>query len=174
MKICVFSDFHGNLPAVKRALQIVQQLHPDKVVICGDYFGGWTSNERQVGETITEMGKNSVLYLVRGNNDYRTDDVLLPTPPEDNAVMYHFGRTLYFTHGDRYNIWRIPPVLQKGDVLVHGHTHIGIVKRCNGIIVANVGSMGLPRDDVANFMVLDDSGITLYDTELNPLQILHW
>ena len=170
MKICVFSDFHGNLSAVTRAEEIVRILHPDKVVICGDYFGGWSAQEKEVGSLIADMGKQSTLYLVRGNNDYRTDDVLLPFPPEDNAVMYHFGRTLYFTHGDRYNIWRIPPVLKKGDVLVHGHTHMGIIKPCNGVIVANVGSMGLPRDEIADFMVIDESGIALFDARLNTLQ----
>ncbi len=168
MKILVFSDFHGNTNAVRKAVQIVRNLHPDKVVVCGDIFGGWFSRQEDIVAELKCI--DAPLYLIRGNNDYPSDELLLPTPLEDCAVMYHFGRTLYFTHGDRYNAWRMPPLLKNGDVLVHGHTHVGMLKYYNGVLVANVGSMALPRDNMPDYLVLDESGATLYDLADNVLQ----
>ncbi len=168
MKIVVFSDFHGNIDAVRKAVEIARNLRPDKVVICGDIFGGWFCRQEDIASELKRF--DATLYLIRGNNDYSSDELLLPTPLEDCAVMYHFGRTLYFTHGDRYNAWRIPPLLKTGDVLVHGHTHVGLLKYYNGVLVANVGSMALPRDNVADYLVLDETGATLFDLNGNSLQ----
>lgn len=172
MKICVFSDFHGDVEAVEEAVRIAGKLHPDKVVVCGDIFGSNEGSQRKIACLLGQI--DSVLYLVRGNNDYLWQGVHLPTSLDDNAVMYHFGRTLYFTHGDRFNALRMPPLIGIGDVLVHGHTHIGRIRVVDGVIVANVGSMALPRDGIVDYMVLDETGIALFDLHGNELQSYKW
>lgn len=172
MKICVFSDFHGDAEAVSQAVEITSKLHPDKVVVCGDIFVSREGTQRQIAELLGKI--DCTLYLIRGNNDYLWQGVQLPTCLEDNAVMYHFGRTLYFTHGDRFNALRLPPLVKDGDVLVHGHTHIGRIRVCDGVVVANVGSMALPRDGVADYMLIDEKGIALFDLSGNALQSLAW
>ena len=170
MKILVFADFHGSVTALKRAVEISRCEQPNKTVVCGDLFG-W-SNSSQVAELVNQL--NGVLYLVRGNNDYKTAESFLACPMEDNAVMYHYGRTLFFTHGDRYNSMRIPPLLKPNDVLIHGHTHVGRLEQYNGLYVANVGSLARPRNGLPSYLTLDEQGITLKLDDGATLQQLNW
>ena len=38
MRIAVFSDIHGNLQALKSALEQIREKTPDKIVFLGDIF----------------------------------------------------------------------------------------------------------------------------------------
>lgn len=171
MKILVFADFHGSASALNTALSIIKTQHPDKTVICGDLFGGWSSS-RQIADSL--QGLDTVLYLVRGNNDHSFDVSLLPYGMEDNATMYHFGRTLFFTHGDRYNGYNIPPILTQGDVLIHGHTHVNRTYVVNGLQVLNIGSMARPRDNQPAYLQLDDDGATYFSPDGKRLLFRPW
>lgn len=170
MKIVVFADFHGSANALDDAVQICLKEKPDKTVVCGDLFG-WSSPV-EVRSLVAKL--EGVLYLVKGNNDYLTAQSALPVEMEDNAVMYHFGRTLFFTHGDRYNGARIPPILKEGDVLVFGHSHIGRLSMNNGLYLANVGSLARPRDGEPSYLVIDEQGIELKRREGGRLDFLSW
>ena len=170
MKILVYADFHGSVSALEQAIQISKRERPDKTVVCGDLFG-WSSPE-QVVELVAKL--EGVLYLVKGNNDFATAQSLLPEPMEESAIMYHFGRTLFFTHGDRYNSMRIPPMLKENDVLVHGHTHAGHLQLYRGLYVANVGSLARPRNGLPSYMTIDEQGITLKLPSGETLQQLNW
>ena len=170
MKILVFADFHGNVSGLQQAIEISRREQPDKTVVCGDLFG-WNSPQ-QIAELVTKL--DGVLYFVKGNNDYATAQSFLPEQMEESALMYHFGRTLFFTHGDRYNGVRIPPMLQQNDVLVHGHTHVGRLGLYNGLYVANVGSLSRPRDGTPNYLTIDEQGITLKLANGETLQQLNW
>ena len=159
MKIAVFSDIHGSVSGMECVLEIIRRERPDKVVICGDLFGGWTNSSREIVELVSQI--DMVTYLVRGNNDREHDVALLPYGMEDNAVMYHFGRTLFFTHGHIYNKYRVPPILNEGDVLVYGHTHCALLQQYNGLYIANVGSVSRPRDGEPSYLTIEENGITL-------------
>ena len=170
MKILVFADFHGNVNSLQQAIEISKREQPDKTVVCGDLFG-W-SKPQETAELVSKL--NGVLYLVKGNNDYSTAQSFLSEQMEDSAIMYHFGRTLFFTHGDRYNSMRIPPMLKEGDVLVHGHTHVGRLQIYRGLYIANVGSLSRPRDGTPNYITIDEQGITLKLANGETLQQLNW
>lgn len=172
MKILVFADIHGSVSAMETVVEICNREYPNKVVICGDLFGGWVQQPEQIARLVGKI--NSVLYLVRGNNDRNNDIALLPYGMEDNAVMYHFDRTLFFTHGDVYNKYRIPPVLNCGDALIYGHTHSSLLQHYNGLNVLNVGSVARPRDDMPCYMVLDNVGATLKDLNGQEIMSLLW
>ena len=172
MKILVFADIHCNLDGMQAALRIFSAEKPDKVVFCGDLFGGWSNSEQQVAELAQSM--DAVLYFVRGNNDRISYDHLLKYGFEDYAVMHHFGRTLFFTHGDRYNGFNLPRGLKVGDAVVHGHTHVGMLTSRNGIFVLNVGSIAQPRDGRPCYLVLDESGATLKHRNGTFLYSLPW
>ena len=170
MKILVFSDFHGSVSGLQQAIEISKRERPDKTVLCGDLFG-WNSPQH-VAELVSKL--DGVLYLIKGNNDYSTAQSFLPCEMEDSAVMYHFGRTLFFTHGDRYNGARIPPLLHEGDVLVHGHTHVGQLHLYKGLYIANVGSLARPRDGTPSYMTIDEQGITLKLANGESINQLNW
>lgn len=167
MKIAVFSDIHGRPNAMKLVVEAVQREHPDKVVFCGDLFGG---EDSVVALMIPKI--DSVTYFVRGNNDFCSH--LVEGGMEENAVMYHFGRTLYFTHGHRYNSWRVPAFLKKGDAMIFGHTHLGSLTFRNNLHFLNVGSAALPRDGVACYLVLEEQGATLRTMQGEDIFNLPW
>lgn len=150
---------------------ICERERPDKTVICGDLFGGWGSNY-----DIVRLTKqiDSVLYLVKGNNDRPHEIALLKDGMDDYAVMYHFNRTLFFTHGDVYNKYRIPPLLKDGDALIYGHTHRSLLQRYNGLRVLNVGSIAYPRDGQECYLVLDEQGATLKKLDGEFVNALPW
>ena len=170
MKILVFADFHGNENALQTAIEISRREQPDKTVVCGDLFG-WSSADK-VAELVQKF--NGVLYLVKGNNDFATAQSFLPYEMEDSAIMYHFGRTLFFTHGDRYNSMRIPPMLKEGDALVHGHTHVGRLQEYRGLFIANVGSLARHRNGLPSYLTMDEQGVTLKLADGEVLQQLNW
>lgn len=170
MKILVFADFHGSLDSLRTAIAISKRESPDKTVVCGDLFG-W-SQPQEVAELVGEL--HGVLYLVKGNNDFATAISMLPCEMDDSTIMYHFGRKLFFTHGDRYNALRVPPILEVGDALIHGHTHVGHLQQYNGLYVLNVGSLARPRDGVPSYLTLDEQGATLKQVGGEILQQLKW
>lgn len=172
MKILVVADIHGSVNGMNAVLNAFSAEKPDKVVFCGDIFGGWSNTERQIAQMAESL--DAVLYFVRGNNDRPCYDHLLSCGFEENAVMYHFGRTLFFTHGDRYNGFRVPPVLKQGDAVVHGHTHVGSLTVRNGLFVLNVGSVARPRDGRPGYLLLDETGATLKLTDGTVLYSLPW
>ena len=93
---------------------------------------------------------------------------------DDYAIMYHFGRSLFFTHGHVYNKYRVPPVLHENDVLIYGHTHCALLQRFNGLYIANVGSVSRPRDGEPSYLTLEDNGIILKRLNGEPISELPW
>lgn len=170
MKILVFADFHGSVSSLRLAATISRGIQPNKTVICGDLFG-WSSPS-EVASAVSEM--QGVPYLIRGNNDLSAGESLLPCEMEDYALMYHFGRTLFFTHGDRYNAGRVPPLLKEGDALVYGHTHTGRLFKRDGIYACNVGSLARPRDGQPCYLLLDEVGATLHAPDGETLSQMDW
>ena len=48
MRIAVFSDIHGNLQALKTALEQIREKTPDKIVFLGDIFQRGNEEIRKV------------------------------------------------------------------------------------------------------------------------------
>lgn len=170
MKILVFSDFHGSVDALNTAIEISRREAPDKTVVCGDLFG-W-SHPQEVATLAQKL--EGVLYLVKGNNDFSTAISYLPYGMDDSVIMYHFCRKLFFTHGDRYDALRVPPILTEGDALVYGHSHVGRLRKVDGLFALNVGSLARPRDGVASYLVLDENGATMKSVDGEMLKQLKW
>ncbi len=168
MKIFVFSDLHGNAQVLDTILQSITKEQPNKVVFCGDLFGGHTS-ANIICQALKQI--DAVLYVVRGNNDffYNADCDF-----EEYAVMHHFERTLFFTHGHVYHGYKFPSFLGKDDVLIHGHTHRTHFYKNNGVHVLNVGSCAQPRDGRPCYVILDDQGATQKDLEGNVIFQYEW
>ncbi|MCM1042739.1 MAG: YfcE family phosphodiesterase [Corallococcus sp.] len=170
MKIAVFSDLHGSVKGAEEVKAAVKRECPQKVVICGDVYGCSIENKAYIGELLSLMVPAP--YMIQGNNDYSGDEKYSGLPYTDNLMTYHFDRTLFFNHGHSYNAGRIPPLLKEGDALIYGHTHIGFLRKQNGIFVVNVGSVSRPRGGVCNYLVIDDNGFTLKTMDGEALQNL--
>lgn len=100
-----------------------------------------------------KYGENRVLY-VSGNCD-------LGTRTSDEGIMEIGGRTIFFTHGDRYHVKSgIDRLLDEArlrgaDIVLYGHTHEAICDYENGIYVMNPGSLTFPRCGGPSYGIID-------------------
>ena len=117
--------------------------------------------------------KNKI-FCVRGNCDGEVDQMVLDFPiMADYAVFELFGRTVYATHGHRWNA-QTPPPLCAGDVLLYGHTHVPTCENAplpdGSFTVMNPGSTSIPKAGSAHsFMVWDESGIRWINLETGEI-----
>lgn len=173
MKILVFSDIHGDSNAMKNMQTIVATERPDKTVICGDLFGWGVEDKMRIAEIIKNLPHT--VYVLKGNNDSNYDEELIGKPFQNTAIMHHFGRNLFFSHGHVYNTAHIPSILNEGDVLVYGHTHIGRLFVQEGLTVVNVPSISRPRGGSdKGYVIMDEQGITLKDISGNILDTISY
>ena len=85
--------------------------------------------------------------------------------------------TVFATHGHIYNMENVPP-LKKGDILLHGHTHVPTCVRFGGetgadYIYMNPGSLSIPKEDSHHgYMICEGSYFTWKDLDGKEINIL--
>lgn len=162
MKIMIASDIHGSAYYCREMLSAFDREGADKLLLLGDilYHGPRNDLPREYApKTVIEMlnGVKDKILCVRGNCDTEVDQMVLQFPVlADYAIFYVGGRMIYATHGHNYNMDKLPP-MQKGDILLHGHTH---VSKCveGDITYMNPGSVSIPKENTPNgYMILTDT-----------------
>lgn len=168
MKILFFSDIHGVASSLDQLLVHADALQADQLVSLGDilYHGPRNGvpefyDPPQVVKLLNAR-KNDLLS-VRGNCDCEVDQMLLEFP-----VMAEFSELIcdkqrfFLTHG---HIWNEEhqPCVPAGTILVHGHTHIPMLKRCDsGLTIFNPGSISLPKSNFPpSFGFYDGTSLTV-------------
>ena len=74
----------------------------------------------------------------------------------DYALMECGENIIFITHGHIFNEQHLPP-LKKGDILLHGHTHVPICVEHESYTYLNPGSVGIPKEDSWHgYMTLED------------------
>ena len=153
MKIVICSDIHGDLCGARAAIEALKRENADKLLILGDvlYHGPRNSlpteyNPKAVIELLNE-NKNLIL-CVRGNCDTEVDQMVLEFPIlADYAILSLDGLTVYATHGHKHNTACVPP-LSRGDILLHGHTHVLCAKDFgDDNVYINPGSISIPKEN---------------------------
>ena len=57
------------------------------------------------------------------------------------------------------------------DAVIYGHFHTGFIERKGRTVVANAGSLSLPKNGTANsYIILEDGVITLKDLDKNVIK----
>ena len=135
VRVGVFSDSHGDLRALRDALEKAGPL--DAALFLGDY----TTDARVIREAGIPLG------VVRGNNDFGS-------PEADDLVLELGGARVFCTHGHRYGVYFsrdkvVEAAKQKeADVALFGHTHRPLIDNFGGMLVVNPGSVALPRSPI--------------------------
>ena len=76
----------------------------------------------------------------------RLDGMVLKFTVLADYALLAMGKHLIFaTHGHVYNKDHLPP-LHKGDILLHGHTHIPVCEEAGEIRILNPGSLSIPKE----------------------------
>lgn len=162
MKLFIASDIHGSAYYCHLMLERYKAENADRLLLLGDILYHGPRNDlpkeyapKQVIAMLNEI-KNEIL-CVRGNCDAEVDQMVLQFPiMADYAVLEIDGRTIYATHGHIYNENNLPP-LRKGDILLHGHTHVPKCAIHEDYICMNPGSVSLPKEDTHHgYMILEN------------------
>lgn len=166
MKILVASDIHGSLSAAYALMTAVDRLGAEKLLLLGDlYYHGARNplpegyDPRGVAELLNQNAHR--IIAVRGNCDSDVDLTVSDFEMAKEAWLFLGGKTIYATHGDRYDVDHLPK--GKVDLLLYGHYHTGFIVERGGVLVANPGSSSLPKGGTKpSFLLLDEKEIKLY------------
>lgn len=169
MKIMVVSDIHGSKYYCEKMLLAFKREMADKLLLLGDILYHGPRNDlpkkyapKEVVALLNSI-KNQIL-CVRGNCDTEVDQMVLDFPIlAEYCILYVCNRVIFATHGHKFNI-KNPPPIQKGDILLHGHTHIPECK-CfgNNNLYLNPGSISMPKEGSAcGYLTLEDDGNVSY------------
>ena len=166
MKLLIASDIHGSAYYCGLLLKQIEKENPDKILILGDILYHGPRNDLPKGyapkEVIAMLNPlKDMLLCVRGNCDAEVDQMVLDFPVlADYAVLVAGERMIYATHGHVYNEGKLPP-LQKGDVLLHGHTHVPKCVEHEEYLYINPGSVSIPKENSAHsYMILEDGHLS--------------
>lgn len=157
MKILVASDLHGDVMFTKALIQRFVSGQYDKLYLLGDL-------EEESILLLNPLSKKIV--AVKGNNDPYEEqgDFFMPNLNYD----YQFGKLIVLSHGHYYSPYNYD---QPYDIFLSGHTHQSyIIRDSLGHIMANPGSLSLPRDGIHSVMEIDEQGLKIVD--FNSLSVI--
>ena len=159
-KILIASDIHGDAQTAQRLVEIYKESGAEKLVLLGDVLYHGPRNDLPAGyapkrviELLNPL-KNEIL-CVRGNCDGEVDQMVLDFPIlADYAYLSFDGLRIFATHGHNFNTQKLPP-LAKGDILLHGHTHVPVVQEFgDGNFYINPGSLSIPKESSPKSYIL--------------------
>lgn len=162
MKWMIASDIHGSAAYCEKLLAAFGREQADRLLLLGDLLYHGPRNDLPQGyapkEGIAQLsGVKDKVFCVRGNCEAEVDQMVLPFPVlADYCLLEQKGRVIFATHGHHYNLEN-PPLLQPGDVLLHGHTHIPAKDNSLGFWYLNPGSVSIPKENSPHsYMTLED------------------
>ena len=162
MKWMIASDIHGSALYCEKMLQAFVREGAQRLLLLGDLLYHGPRNDLPQGyapkEVIAQLsGVKDKVFCVRGNCEAEVDQMVLPFPVlADYCLLEQKGHVIFATHGHHYNLEN-PPLLQPGDVLLHGHTHIPAKDNSLGFWYLNPGSVSIPKENSPHsYMTLED------------------
>lgn len=162
MKLLIASDIHGSAEYCRSLMEAIKRENPSKVLLLGDLLYHGPRNDLPLGYAPKEVAAmlNEIkekLICVRGNCDTEVDQMMLDFPIlSDSAMLFIDGMTVYTAHGHHEF-----PKLEKGDVIISGHTHIPVDYVKDGIRYINPGSVSIPKENSWHgYVVLEDRNFT--------------
>ncbi len=176
MKLLICSDIHGDLDSMQKVLTAFKEEKAGKILILGDLLYHGPRNDlpstyapKNVIELLNENKEN--IFTVRGNCDTEVDQMVLNFPIlADYAVFYLDGLTVFATHGHHHTT-ETPPALKRGDILLHGHTHVLKIEEFgNENTYINPGSAALPKNgNPRTYMIYENRKFTIKDFSNNVI-----
>ena len=166
MKWMIASDIHGSAYYCRELLAAFEREGAQKLMLLGDvlYHGPRNDLPRDYAPKEVIAMLNAIkekLLCVRGNCDTEVDQMVLEFPVlADYAILAAGERMIYATHGHVYNENKLPP-LQKGDVLMHGHTHVPKCVEHEDYLYINPGSVSIPKENSPHgYLILNGAQLT--------------
>lgn len=161
MKVLVFSDTHGSGAAAKALERLDEKFKPDLFICLGDILAAGEGCELIKFFQL----RASKIVAVKGNCDSRYDEGLLNVALRDNRSFNYLGHTCHLSHVPFYDSLHFPP----SHIVMYGHTHRKRLESEKGVLYLNPGSLGLPRDGIASYALMEDEKITLRNRDTDEI-----
>lgn len=178
MRYLIASDIHGALPAAEALTTRFHEEGADRLLLLGDLLYHGPRNPLPEGYAPAEVAKLLNGYAdritaVRGNCDAEVDQMVLDFPVlADYCVLPAGEKLIYATHGHIYNLKNLPP-LAKGDILLHGHTHVPAwTEFGQGNVYLNPGSLSIPKENSPHSYMILENGV-FYWKDVETGEIYH-
>ncbi len=162
MKYMIASDIHGSAYYCEKMLTRFKEEQADRLILLGDLLYHGPRNDLPEGYAPKKVidllnAYKDVIICVRGNCEAEVDQMVLDFPVMAESCMISEGKMLIMaTHGHIYNLEN-PPKLQKGDILLHGHTHVPANVETETFRYLNPGSISIPKEGSAHsYMILEN------------------
>lgn len=155
MKLMFVSDIHGSDHYFTQVSACIEQEKPDQICLLGDLLYHGPRNPLPEGydpkAVIQKLNAlKSKLIAIRGNCDSEVDQMVLEFPiMADYTILYVAGRKLMLTHGHLFGEADFT-MLNEGDGVISGHTHVPKGEMVKGIHFMNPGSISLPKENSAH------------------------
>ena len=178
MKLMIASDIHGSEYYCEKLLERYREEKADKLILLGDilYHGPRNDlpkgyNPKGVIQLLNDY-KDEIL-CVRGNCEAEVDQMVLEfSVLSDSMILYLDNRMVFATHGHVFNKENLPK-LKKGDILLHGHTHVQALEECDGYIYLNPGSVSIPKNgNEHSYMVYENATYTIKNLDGKEIKSL--
>jgi len=177
MKLLIASDIHGSAYWTKKLVDVFTNGDYDKLVILGDvlYHGPRNDLPKEYApKKVIEMLNNlkDKIICVQGNCDAEVDQMVLDFDVSSkHTVLVTEENTFYLTHGHH----PYPTNLEKGTILLTGHTHIPLYEMIGenkDILHINPGSISIPKGGFpSSYVRFDGSKFSFFDFEGTKLEI---
>ena len=172
MKIIICSDIHGDIECAKRVIDAFRKECAESIIILGDILYHGPRNDLPPHYAPKEVIKllnsySDKILAVCGNCDAEVDSMVLDFAIHPGFIHTDFdGIPIMLTHGHKHNTEH-PDELKKGEILLHGHTHIPKIEYFgNENVYINPGSVTLPKENnPKSYMVYFDGTFTVKDFE---------
>ena len=159
-RLIIASDIHGDAETCERLVEIYRESGAERLVLLGDLLYHGPRNDLPAGyapKRVIELlnAQKDDILAVRGNCDTEVDQMVLQFPIlADYAYISVDGLRIFATHGHNFNTAKLPP-LAKGDILLHGHTHVPVVEKFGeGNYYINPGSLSIPKESSPKSYIL--------------------
>lgn len=171
MKLMIASDIHGSAYYCQKLMDAYRQEKADKLLLLGDllYHGPRNDLPKDYNPKEVIVMLNAIkheILCVRGNCEAEVDQMVLEFPVmADYIMLYVEGLTIFATHGHLYHENNLPP-LKKGDVLLHGHTHVSGIRSVGDLTLVNPGSVSIPKENTQHsYMILEQGEFVLHNLD---------
>ena len=169
MKWLIASDIHGSALYAERLMAAFERENAQRMLLLGDLLYHGPRNALPEGydppRVIALLNeRKDRLLCVRGNCEAEVDQMVLRFPVlADYALLPLENRLIFITHGHLYNEEHLPP-LQKGDILLHGHTHVPACREHEDFVYLNPGSVSIPKENSPHSYMTLDNGLFTWKT----------
>lgn len=167
MKVIFISDIHG----IKTNLELIKPIIDDcdKLVVLGDLYYIGPRNKINndydilyIQEFLTNY-KDKIICM-RGNCDSEVDIKISDFVINEGISYLNLDNNdIYITHGDFYN--SNYNKIKENSILIYGHEHIPYIKNIDNKHFICVGSISIPRNNKATYLIYENNRFNLYNID---------